>query len=470
MIQKPRIFPIILAGGAGKRLWPLSTHHQPKQFLPLTGDHSLFQQAVGRARRCADQLIVVASQAHRFAVAEQLRAAGVESAVIILEPEARNTAPSISCAALYSYGQDPESVLLVMPSDHYIGDEYQWLDAMNQGVRIADEGYHVTFGIVPTHPSSSYGYIQKGESVNGYSAAFQVAHFKEKPDEQVATSYLLSGDYLWNSGMFMFKSRLFLEEMATIQPEMMRFCREAYQNSRKDMEFLRLDENYYLKCPSSPIDKALMEHTRRAAVLQTAMGWSDVGSFHGLEQVLRQESSRVMDNQGFSESAQNVIYSPHKKTYVVGLENIRIINTDEATVIMNREVSSVPEDVIEQFQRESLHHQAIREYRPWGEFQLLFADRNVKVKRLSINSGARISLQMHHERSEHWTVIEGMARITIDDVVSDVGVGQSVYVPIGSKHRIENSGDDLLIIIEVQTGERLSESDITRYDDDYGRQ
>jgi len=466
MAHKPRIIPVILAGGEGKRLWPLSTPQRPKQFLPLTGKKSLFQEACLRAQKISDHWMVMTSDAYRFMVAEQLQEIGPMQAMIVLEPESRNTAPAIACAAAMIQQQHPDAAMLVLPSDHHIRQEDGWADAVQQAAKIAASGHHVTFGIKPDSPSTRYGYIGKGKPHSQHKAAFCVEQFHEKPDEDKAARYVQSG-YYWNSGMFALSPSVVLEELAQMAPELVAHARSACGLARQDMGFVRLDAASYQHFPSVPIDRALMEKTQRAVMIEGEFFWSDLGSYQSVEALY--DHAAAPDGLGFADEMSNVVYSPQRPVYLLGVDHIRVVATDDVTVVMPRDMDAVAESVIEEIQS---RHQAVKEraeYRPWGHFQLLFEEAGVKVKRLTIKPFARISLQEHQKRSEHWVVIKGQARITIGDNTRVVEADESVYVPKGCRHRIENTGERELVIIEIQSGEELSETDIVRYEDDYGR-
>jgi mannose-1-phosphate guanylyltransferase/mannose-6-phosphate isomerase len=467
----PNLVPVILSGGSGTRLWPLSRESHPKQFLPLVGDHSMLQQTCLRLRGLpgADSPLVVANEEHRFLVAEQLRQVGAAPSALILEPVGRNTAPAIAVAALQAMAGGLDPVLLVLPSDHVIADEAGFRAAVLAALPAAQAGKLVTFGIVPTAPETGYGYI-KAAPGEGLRA---VERFVEKPDAATAQGYLASGGYYWNSGMFAFRASRYLAELQANRPEMVAAARAALAGAKPDVDFLRLDKAAFSASPSDSIDYAVMEKTGDAAVLPIAVGWNDVGSWSALWSVVEQDGGgNAHRGDVLARDCRNTLAIGDKRLIaLIGLEDTVVVDTDDAVLVAHKErVQDVKEIVsaLKAAQRpQATWHRKV--YRPWGSYDGIDSGDRFQVKRIIVKPGAALSLQKHHHRAEHWIVVKGTAQVTCDDKVFLLSENQSTYIPLGSKHRLENPGKQPLELIEVQTGGYLGEDDIVRIEDVYGR-
>jgi mannose-1-phosphate guanylyltransferase/mannose-6-phosphate isomerase len=467
----PNLVPVILSGGSGTRLWPLSRESHPKQFLPLVGDHSMLQQTCLRLRGLpgADSPLVVANEEHRFLVAEQLRQVGAAPSALILEPVGRNTAPAIAVAALQAMAGGLDPVLLVLPSDHVIADEAGFRAAVLAALPAAQAGKLVTFGIVPTAPETGYGYI-KAAPGEGLRA---VERFVEKPDAATAQGYLASGGYYWNSGMFAFRASRYLAELQANRPEMVAAARAALAGAKPDVDFLRLDKAAFSASPSDSIDYAVMEKTGDAAVLPIAVGWNDVGSWSALWSVVEQDGGgNAHRGDVLARDCRNTLAIGDKRLIaLIGLEDTVVVDTDDAVLVAHKErVQDVKEIVsaLKAAQRpQATWHRKV--YRPWGSYDGIDSGDRFQVKRIIVKPGAALSLQKHHHRAEHWIVVKGTAQVTCDDKVFLLSENQSTYIPLGSKHRLENPGKQPLELIEVQSGGYLGEDDIVRFEDVYGR-
>ncbi|WP_018879036.1 MULTISPECIES: mannose-1-phosphate guanylyltransferase/mannose-6-phosphate isomerase [unclassified Thioalkalivibrio] len=464
--------PVILAGGSGTRLWPVSRSHYPKQFLPLTGEQTLLQQTAQRLDGLgAAPPLVLANVEHRFLAAEQLRAAGVQQARILLEPEGRNTAPAIALAALQARSEGRDPLLLVLAADHHIGDPEAFRDAVVRAMALAEAGHLVTFGIVPTAPETGYGYIQQGDALGADGA--RVARFVEKPDAATAREYIERGDYLWNSGMFVFRASQYLEELERFEPVIVSACRSALENAREDLDFLRVDPDAFAAAPHISVDYAVMERTEHAAVTPLAAGWSDIGSWSALAGV------RGVDEQGntlrgdclLEDSEGCVVDADGLLVAGIGLRNLAVVATRDAVLVADRDRVQDVKRIVERLQAadrsEHVDHTVV--YRPWGCYESIDTGSRYQVKRITVNPGARLSLQMHHHRAEHWVVVSGTARVTNGEQNYLVTENESTFIPIGQVHCLENPGALPLELIEVQSGSYLGEDDIVRLEDVYGR-
>jgi mannose-1-phosphate guanylyltransferase/mannose-6-phosphate isomerase len=464
------LVPVLLSGGAGTRLWPASRESHPKQFLPLLGDHSLLQMTWLRLVGLPTSApLVVANDEHRFLVAEQMRAVGAQPAAIILEPVARNTAPAIAAAALAAMAGGDDPLLLVLPSDHLIRDEAGFRRAITEATAAAEAGGLITFGIVPDAPETGFGYIRAaaGQGVR------QVERFVEKPDLATAAEYVASGEYFWNSGMFLFRASSYLDELARTQPQMLAQCRAAVAQAKRDVDFLRLDKAAFTDCPADSIDYAVMEKTARAMVLPLAVGWNDVGSWSALWQVsAKDEHGNAHHGDVVALDCRNtLVHSQRRLVALLGVDDLVVVDTDDALLVAHRDKVQQVKELVSQLKREgraqtNLHRKV---YRPWGSYDGIDSGEHFQVKRIIVKPGAALSLQMHHHRAEHWVVVTGTARVTCDDKVFVLNENQSTYIPLGSKHRLENPGQTPLELIEVQSGSYLGEDDIVRFDDVYGR-
>jgi mannose-1-phosphate guanylyltransferase/mannose-6-phosphate isomerase len=465
-----------MAGGSGTRLWPLSRELYPKQFLALTSEQTMLQATVSRLAGMAgaEAPIVLCKEEHRFLVGEQLQQIGVASGAIILEPVGRNTAPAVAVAALQAMASGADPVLMILPSDHVILDQDRFRQAVLAGEQLAAAGSLITFGIVPSCPETGYGYIRKGQALDDAAGSFRVAGFVEKPDLEIAGQYLASGEYLWNSGMFMFKSSVLIAELDKFAPEIMTACRAAFERKSLDLDFVRLDREAFSLCPDDSIDYAVMEKTGAAVVIPLDCGWSDVGSWASLYEVSdNDEFGNVIKGDVIAKDTRGCyIRSENRLVTTVGLRDHVVIETADAVVVAPRERSQEVKAIVEQLRADNRCESTLhrRVYRPWGSYEGVDSAPRFQVKRITVKPGASLSLQMHHHRSEHWVVVSGTARVTVGDKVITVSENQSTYIPVGEKHRLENPGMINLELIEIQTGPYLGEDDIVRFDDVYGRQ
>ena len=487
------IQPVILSGGAGTRLWPLSREEYPKQLLPLNSELTMLQETAARLTGLADIAapMVVCNEAHRFLVAEQMRLQGGAGGSIILEPCGRNTAPAVAVAALQARVDGTDPVLLVLPADHLIQRVDIFQQAVAAALPLAEAGKLVTFGIVPDKPETGYGYIRAGEALDvrceaaigpdskfpnphlSPLTAFSVAEFVEKPDLGTAQSYLESGDYYWNSGMFLFKASCFLTELERCNPQMLTACQTAHGAVQHDIDFLRLDADLFAACPADSIDYAVMEKTADAAVIPLDAGWNDVGSWSALWEVGAQNSvGNVLRGDVVTEDASNCyLHANSRLVAAVGIENLVVVETADAVLVASKDrvqdVKAIVARLKAQQRPEYLLHKRVN--RPWGAYECIDGAERYQVKHITVNPGATLSLQMHHHRAEHWIVVRGTALVTRDGEVITLSENQSTYIPLGVTHRLENPGKIPLELIEVQSGSYLGEDDIVRFDDMYGR-
>lgn len=474
MPQSDIITPVILSGGSGSRLWPLSRKALPKQFLSLAGTGSMIQETALRAQGDGFAApIVISNQDHRFLIAEQLRAAGIKGARIVLEPAGRNTAPAVTIAALQIVQENPDGLMLIMPSDHVVLNIGAFHDGVAAARTAAQEGALVTFGIRPTGPETGYGYIKSAVALASAPGAFVVERFVEKPDLATAQSYLDAGGYYWNSGMFLFQAKSFLAEMERLQPRMLACCRDALVHGHQDLDFIRLGEPAFLACPSDSIDYAVMERCANAAVVPVDMGWSDVGSWHSLWDIAeRGADGNAIQGDVLTENVRNsYIRSEGPLVAALGVENLVVVATKDALLVSHRDACQDVKKIVEQLESRArdqhIHHAVV--HRPWGTYESIDSGPRFQVKRIVVNPGAKLSLQMHHHRAEHWIVVQGTALVTCDERQFELHSNESTYIPLGAKHRLENRGPDPLHLIEVQSGAYLGEDDIVRFEDTYGR-
>jgi mannose-1-phosphate guanylyltransferase / mannose-6-phosphate isomerase len=468
------LIPLILSGGSGTRLWPVSRKNLPKQFLPLAGKGTLFQQTVARTRPLPQVTapIVVASEDHRFLAADQLLEVGIENATIVLEPLARNTAPAIALGALQALERDGDALLLVLPADHLIGDTAAFADAVKQAVPLAEKGWLVTFGVRPDRPETGFGYIRRAEAIDEHG--FRVEQFVEKPDLVTAESYLADGGYDWNSGMFLFKAARYLEELHAHAPAMLAAVRDAHAKASVDLDFVRIDHDAFALAADKSIDYAVMEKTSRAAVIPVSCAWSDIGSWAALWLTGDKDAQgNVREGDTMTVDTRNSLLRSHDRHLLatVGVDDLIVVTTPDATLVAHRDAAQDVKKIVEQLKaagrsEHSLHRVV---HRPWGSYDSLESGERFQVKRIVVKPGASLSLQKHHHRAEHWIVVSGTAEVTCDDKVFLLGENQSTYIPLGSKHRLRNPGKVALELIEVQSGSYLGEDDIVRFDDVYGR-
>ena len=479
-----KIQPVILSGGSGTRLWPLSREHYPKQMIAFVEDDSLFQATVRRLSSAAGlevsaRPLVVCNEAHRFLIAEQMRGMGVTPEALILEPSGRNTAPALTLAALHMQAVGGDAVMLVMPADHVIGDKPAFLAAVRQAAVLAGDGAVVTFGIVPNKPETGYGYIRRGAALAG-GGGHVLAGFVEKPDLDTAKKYVESGEYWWNSGLFALKPSVWLKAIGSLRPEMLAACTKAYAEGAKDADFRRVEAVAFAACPSDSIDYAVMEKLAgdarlgiAAQVVPLAAGWSDVGAWDSLWQILDKDADGnatrgavvLHDAQG------SLVFSQGRMVACVGIRDMVVIET--ADVIMVAPLDRA-QDVKQLLAKVKAGGHALAEshrkvYRPWGSYDSVDNGERFQVKRIIVNPGASLSLQKHHHRAEHWIVVQGTAEVTRGEEVFLVSENQSTYIPLGTTHRLVNPGKIALEMIEVQSGTYLGEDDIVRLQDHYGR-
>lgn len=470
------IHPVILCGGSGTRLWPMSRGGYPKQYLQLAGNHSLLQQTTLRLGKLPDKRkpIIVSNNEQRFIVAEQLRKIGVEPASVILEPVARNTAPAIAVAALVALRSDPDALLLVLPSDHVIHSEQAFVRATLAAARMAEGQFLVTFGVEPDSPHTGYGYIRSGPAFSEHPSVHAVAAFVEKPDLATAKSFLEEGGYYWNSGMFMLNASTYLEELRRFEPEVARQAEASLAAGQEDLDYVRLDEKAFAASPNISVDYAVMERTKRAAMVASAdLGWNDIGSWSSLAEIAEHnEAGNTLLGDVFAEGMTNsYIRAEQRMVAAIGLDNVIIVETADAVLVAHRDRAQEVKKVVEWLnasgRRESVTHRRV--IRPWGSYEGLDQGDRFQVKRIIVNPGGQLSLQMHHHRAEHWVVVKGTALVTNGDKEILLGENQSTYIPLGEKHRLKNPGKIPLELIEVQSGTYLGEDDIVRFEDTYGR-
>jgi mannose-1-phosphate guanylyltransferase/mannose-6-phosphate isomerase len=464
---------VILCGGSGSRLWPMSRRLLPKQFLPLAGERTLFQDTALRARGPAGfgAPVIVTNADQRFLAADQLAQIGVAPRALLLEPVGRNTAPAVAAAALYVLRDEPSAVLLVQPSDHVIGDVPAFRAAVAEAASAAAAGHLVTFGVSPTGPATGYGYIEAGEPIAGN--VLRIRRFVEKPTRDKAESFLAQGGFYWNSGMFVFPAQRFIDELARLQPAMLQAVRASLESATPDLGFLRLEENAFAASPANSIDYAVMERTDSGAMVRASMRWSDVGSWSELWEIGEKDAARnvVRGDVALRDAADCYVRADARHVSVLGARDLVIVETDDAVLVAAKDRAQDVKEVVAQLDRanRSEHVSHARVHRPWGYYESVDAGPGFQVKRLMVKPGQKISLQLHHKRAEHWVVVAGTARVTRGDEVFDLERNQSTYIPVGTKHRLENAGAEPLLIVEVQSGSYLGEDDIVRFEDSYNR-
>jgi mannose-1-phosphate guanylyltransferase/mannose-6-phosphate isomerase len=469
------IHPVILSGGSGTRLWPMSRTLYPKQLLSLLGHDSLLQQTV---RRVADRQdfaspLLVANEEHRFIIAEQLREIAAVPRALLLEPVGRNTAPATCIAALALTETEPDPLMLVMPSDHTIGDLAAFAGAIERAAAAARAGALVSFGIAPHRAETGYGYIRRSGELDGAEGVFAVAEFVEKPGPEQAQAFLASGEHSWNSGIFLFPARVYLDELERLRPDMVAACRNALATAQRDSDFVRLGREAFAACDSDSVDYAVMEHTRRAAVVPVSMGWNDVGSWDALwEMGAKDQHGNSIEGNVVAEDTRNCyLRSEAGLVAAIGIEDLVVVATADAVMVAPRNRTQDVRKLVARLVRDRRDEADALPtvHRPWGTFTSLHNGHRVQVKHIMVKPGGKLSLQMHHHRAEHWVVVQGTARIRRGDQEMMLSEDQSTYIPIGTAHRLENPGKIPLHLIEVQSGSYLGEDDIIRLEDSYGR-
>lgn len=468
------IIPVVLAGGSGSRLWPLSRSAYPKQLLPLVSGQTMLQDTVLRAKSIMNSStpLIICNQEHRFLVAEQLQQIGADNSAIILEPLGRNTAPAVAIAALHLLKLYDDPVLFISPADQIIKNNDNFIAAVANAEHYAQAGKLVTFGVIPVQPETGYGYIKTGKKVGDFNA-FEIAQFVEKPDLKTATEYLTSGEYYWNSGMFMFRASCYLAELQKHAPDMLRACEKTVEKMTKDLDFIRLSESEFAACPSNSIDYAVMEKTREGVLIPLDASWSDVGSWLALWEVHDADTNgNVTQGDVITEQVSNsYLRAESRMLAVVGVTDHIVIETADAVLVAHKDNSQAVKNMVERLKQKQrpetdLHRKV---YRPWGYYETIDKSDCFQVKRIMVKPGASLSLQMHHHRSEHWVVVKGVATVTRGEDVFVVRENESTYIPVGVKHRLVNTGKENLELIEVQSGSYLGEDDIVRFEDNYGR-
>lgn len=465
-------FPVILSGGAGTRLWPLSRQLYPKQFLPLLSEETMFQQTIERLHGLDwHELIVVCNEEHRFLAAEQLRRVGIKNAKIILEPVPKNTAPAIALAAYEACEKDKNAILLVLPADHVIKDHKKFQASVKIATKAVKNGKLVTFGIIPDSPKTGYGYIRRGEKLE--EGIFSVDAFVEKPDVRKAHEYQKSGMYFWNSGMFLFSAKSYIDELQKFAPTIASTCEKAMSKAEKDLDFLRIARDVFEDCPSDSIDFSVMEKTRKAAVVPLDAGWSDIGSWDALLEVCEKDKkgNSIKGDVVNIDTENCLVYAEDRLVTALGVKNLIIVETKDAFLVMDKGRSEAIKTILEQLEATSrteiVNHREV--HRPWGVYDSIAKGERFQVKRITVKPGGKFSLQKHYHRAEHWVIVKGTAEVTLEDKVFTLAENESTFIPIGKVHSLENPGKIPLELIEVQSGSYLSEDDIVRLEDVYRR-
>jgi mannose-1-phosphate guanylyltransferase/mannose-6-phosphate isomerase len=470
------IFPVVLSGGTGSRLWPLSRTLLPKQFLPLLSDKTMLQETLLRLNGISGlkKPVLVCSNDHRFLAAEQLREIGVAAAAQILEPAGRNTAPAVAVAALHVLETDSDGIMLVLPADHLIRNVAQFHDVIGKAASAAADGRLVTFGIVGREPETGYGYIERGQPLEKAAGCYRVARFVEKPDEERARGFIASGRFYWNSGMFVFRASRYLEELGRYRNDILEAAKTAWSAATRDLDFVRLDEKAFLASPSESIDYAVMEKTADAIVVEADIGWSDIGSWTALWQAGAPDAyGNVTVGDIHTDDTHNCyVRAEHRLVAAVGVKDLIIVETSDAVLVTRKDRSQEVKKVVDALKAKQRDEYLVhkRVYRQWGYYEGLDSSDRFQVKRIMVKPGSKLSLQMHHHRAEHWVVVSGTARVIRGEETLLLSENQSTYIPLGAKHRLENVGKMPLHMIEVQSGSYLGEDDIVRLEDDYKRQ
>jgi len=474
------IIPVILSGGSGTRLWPLSRALRPKQLLSLVSDSTMIQDTVSRLNgiKNLSTPIIVCNEEHRFMIAEQMREIDINPAAIILEPFGKNTAPAVAISAIKAHEVAGETgddtVILVLPADHVIQDTKAFHDAVDVGYKAALDNKLVTFGIVPSSPETGYGYIKSGKVVNNHVDVHEVELFVEKPDKQTAESYIKQGDYYWNSGMFMFKASEYINELKQFNNEMLEASKDALEQGKSDLDFIRLNKDAFEKCPSDSIDYAVMEKTEHAVVVPVDIGWNDIGSWTALWEVGKSDERGNVSHGDVCiiDSDNSYIHSESRLVSAVGVKDHVIVETADAILVAHKNAAQNVKDIVDNLKATHREEALVphKVYRPWGTYECIDIEEHFQAKRIMVKPGARLSLQLHHHRAEHWIIVKGTAKVTCGDKKFIMSENESTYIPLGEKHRLENIGKIPLEVIEVQTGSYLGEDDIVRFDDVYGRE
>ncbi|WP_434153606.1 mannose-1-phosphate guanylyltransferase/mannose-6-phosphate isomerase [Pseudomonas sp. JZ134] len=467
------LYPVVMAGGSGTRLWPISRQLNPKQFLSFGNDSAtLLQATLLRLDGLAIEApLIICNEQHRFLAAEQLRQINIDNATIILEPCGRNTAPAIALAALCLAQQNPNAMMLVLAADHMIMDANAFQQAVVRAESLARDGLLVTFGVVPSYPETRYGYIERGDILD--DNGFFVRRFVEKPDLVKAKSYVEDGNYLWNSGIFMFSAGRYLEELELLQPRILAACQRALLQGCCDLDFIRIDEEAFAECPGESIDYAVMEQTSAAAVVPLDAGWSDVGSWSALWAIYEKDKKgNVLQGDTLAQDCHNTyISSDSRLVAALGVSDLVVVETKDAVLVAHKDHTQDLEKIVEHLKNDKRHEHLnhCEVHRPWGSYDAVAQGKRYQVKRITVKPGARLSLQKHHHRAEHWVVVSGLARVTVGKRTMLLTENQSTYIPVGEIHCLENPGKIPLELIEVQSGSYLGEDDIVRLEDVYGR-
>jgi mannose-1-phosphate guanylyltransferase/mannose-1-phosphate guanylyltransferase/mannose-6-phosphate isomerase len=468
------LIPVILAGGSGTRLWPLSRKLYPKQLISFVSEKTMFQETLLRLKNVEEinNPIIICNEEHRFMVAEQLKSLEINDYTIILEPVGRNTAPAAAVAAQKAKEIDENARILILPADHYIGDEESFSKAINSAYKFSEQNnYLITFGIEPKSPETGYGYIKKGEKIG--SKRFEIDKFVEKPDLKTAEQYLKSENYLWNSGMFLFKSDLIIEEFKKYAPEIFEHSKKALENAVTDLDFVRLNKEIFLNCPEDSIDYAIMENTEKGAVFSVDCKWNDLGSWEALWQTGEKDSdNNVLSGDVYTTDVKDSFISSHSRIVAaVGVESYVIIETADAVLVAPRKDVQNVKKIVDKLKKDKREEPNIHKkvYRPWGNYETVDISKRFQVKRITVKPGAKLSAQKHYHRAEHWVVVKGSAIVTRGEDEILLKEDESVYIPLGTLHRLENPGKIPLELVEVQSGSYLGEDDIVRFDDIYGR-
>lgn len=469
------LYPVILSGGSGTRLWPMSRQALPKQLLPLASRYSMLQETVLRLAGLPELAapLMICNDEHRFMIAEQLREIEIAPSAIVLEPVGRNTAPAVAVAALKLQHLDENALMLVLPADHLIGDVTAFHQSIQIAASTASNGRLATFGIVAKSPETGYGYIRRGDGLAGIDGAYSVAAFVEKPDRATAESYVSNGDYYWNSGMFLFRASDYLAELEAYRPEILVACRNALARAKVDLDFVRLDREAFTSCPADSIDYAVMERTGKAAVVPADIGWNDIGAWSALWEVgNKDETGNVIRGDVLLDGARNnFVRAESRLVAVLGVEDLVIVETSDAVLVARKDQVQDVKRIVDRLKidkrYEHLTHTKV--FRPWGWYEGIDEGERFQVKRIMVKPGEKLSLQMHHHRAEHWVVVSGTAKVICDDEEKLLTENQSTFIPLGGRHRLENPGKLPLHLIEVQSGPYLGEDDIVRFEDIYKR-